>query len=172
MEEKKVKYKLKKGITWDIVKQKLNQMQFNILFEEEKRNKYKNEKSEFEGIKFDSEMEKDFYIHLLKTHKKEEIKLQPVFVLQEKFKDNTGKTQRELKYIADFQVNNIVYDVKGMITPVFKMKEKSFKLKYPELELKLIKKAPKWTEKEWVELSELKRMIKEKNKKASEGKKK
>ena len=172
MEEKKVKYKLKKGITWDIVKQKLNQMQFNVLFEEEKRNKYKNEKSEFEGIKFDSEMEKDFYIHLLKTHKKEEIKLQPVFVLQEKFKDNTGKTQRELKYVADFCVGNIVYDVKGMITPVFKMKEKSFKLKYPELELRLVKKAPKWTEKEWIELSELKRMIKEKKKKASEEKKK
>ncbi len=164
---KKVRYRLKKGITWDIVKQKLNKMQFECLFEEDKKpvNKYKNEKAEYEGIKFDSEMEKEFYMDLLKLHKKEEIDLQPEFVLQEKFRDSTGKAQREMKYVADFRVGNIVYDIKGMITQVFKIKEKGFKLKYPLMQLKIIKKAPKWTGKKWIELSDLKTMEKDRKKK-------
>ncbi len=62
-------------------------------------------------------------------------------MLQEKFRDSTGKAQREMKYVADFRVGNIVYDIKGMITQVFKIKEKSFKLKYPLMQLKIIKKA-------------------------------
>ena len=159
---KKVRYKLKKGITWDIVKKKLNQIQFEYLFEEDKKpvNKYKNEKSEYEGVKFDSEMEKEFYIDLLKLHKKEEIELQPEFVLQEKFRDSTGKAQREMKYVADFRVGNIVYDIKGMVTQVFKIKEKSFKLKYPLMQLKIIKKAPKWTGKKWIDIYELKKVRK------------
>jgi hypothetical protein len=165
---KKVKYKLKKGITWDTVKSKVSYAGFQVfdsLFEVETRNKYRNEKEEFEGIRFDSKMEMEFYIYLLKTHTKEEIELQPSFVLQEKFKDNTGKVQRESKYIADFRVGNIVYDVKGMTTQMFRAKEKTFKLKYPDLQLKVVKKAPKWTDKEWIELSELKEMIRERNKK-------
>ena len=159
---KKVRYKLKKGITWDIVKKKLNQIQFEYLFEEDKKpvNKYKNEKSEYEGIKFDSETEKEFYVDLLKLHKKEEIELQPEFVLQEKFRDSTGKAQREMKYVADFRVGNIVYDIKGMVTQVFKIKEKSFKLKYPLMQLKIIKKAPKWTGKKWIDIYELKKVRK------------
>jgi len=164
---KRVRYKLKKNITWDIVKQKLNQTQFEYLFEEDKKsvNKYKNKKVEYEGIRFDSKMEMEFYIYLLKTHTKEEIELQPKFVLQEKFRDSTGKTQREIKYVADFRVGNIVYDIKGMITHAFKIKEKCFKLKYPNLKLKVVKKAPKWTGKEWIELSDLKVMEKERREK-------
>jgi hypothetical protein len=166
---KKVNYKLKKGITWDTVKLRCSYVGFQIfdsLFEVETRNKYRNEKEEFEGIKFDSKMEMEFYIYLLKTHTKEEIELQPSFVLQEKFKDNTGKAQRESKYIADFRVSgSIVYDVKGVTTPIFRAKEKTFKLKYPDLQLKVVKKAPKWTGKEWIELQELKEMTRERNKK-------
>ena len=165
---KKVKYKLKKGITWDIIKEYLGHVGktvFDNLFEVETRNKYRNEKEEFEGIKFDSKMEMEFYIYLLKTHTKDEVELQPSFVLQEKFKDNTGKAQRESRYVADFHVGNIVYDVKGVTTQIFRAKEKTFKLKYPDLQLKVIKKAPKWTGKEWVELQELKEMTRERNKK-------
>lgn len=165
---KKVAYRLKKGITWDIVKSKVSYAGFQIfdsLFEVETRSKYRNEKEELEGIKFDSKMEMEFYIYLLKTHTKEEIELQPSFVLQEKFKDNTGKAQRESRYIADFRVENIVFDVKGVTTPIFRAKEKTFKLKYPDLQLKVVKKAPKWTGKEWIELSELKEMTRERNKK-------
>ena len=165
---KKVKYKLKKGITWDIIKEHLGQLGvtvFDNLFEVETRNKYRNEKEEFEGIKFDSKMEMEFYIYLLETHTKEEIELQPSFVLQDKFRDNTGKAQRESRYIADFRVGNIVFDVKGVTTQIFRAKEKTFKLKYPDLQLKVVKKAPKWTGKEWIELQELKEMTRERNKK-------
>ena len=168
IKEKPVRYKLKKGVKWDNIKEIFNSFAvgtFNNYFEVEVKNKYRNEKEEFEGIRFDSKMEMEFYIYLLKTHTKEEIELQPSFVLQEKFKDNTGKVQRESKYIADFRVGNIVYDVKGMTTQMFRAKEKTFKLKYPDLQLKVVKKAPKWTDKEWIELSELKEMIRERNKK-------
>lgn len=166
--EKPVRYKLKKGVTWENVKEvfKLAAItSFDNYFEVEIKNKYKNEKEEFNGIKFDSVMEKNFYLYLLKNYKESEIILQPEFVLQEKFTDNTGKKQRESKYIADFQIRNVVFDVKGVTTPLFKSKEKTFKLKYPHLELKVVKKAPKWTEKEWIELSELKEMTRERNKK-------
>ena len=165
---KKVNYKLKKGITWDIIKEYLGQVGvtvFDNLFEVETRNKYRNEKEEFNGIKFDSKMEMEFYIYLLKTHAKEEVELQPSFVLQEKFRDNTGKAQRESRYVSDFRVGNIVYDVKGMTTQIFRAKEKTFKLKYPDLQLKVVNKAPKWTSKEWIELQELKEMTRERNKK-------
>ena len=165
---KKVNYKLKKGITWDIIKEYLGQLGvtvFDNLFEVETRNKYRNEKEEFNGIKFDSKMEMEFYIHLLKTHTKEEIELQPSFVLQDKFKDNTGKAQRESRYVSDFRVGNIVYDVKGVTTQIFRAKEKTFKLKYPDLQLKVIKKSSKWTGKEWIELQELKDMTRERDKK-------
>ena len=85
--------------------------------------------------------------------------------MQDKFRDNTGKVQRESRYIADFRVGNIVYDVKGVTTQIFRAKEKTFKLKYPHLEFKVVKKSPKWTGKEWIELSELKEMMRERNKK-------
>ena len=168
IKEKPVRYKLKKGVKWDNIKEIFNSFAvgtFNNYFEVEVKNKYRNEKEEFEGIKFDSKAEAEFYKYLLKNYKKEEIILQPEFILQEKFRDSKGKAQRESKYIADFQVGNKIYDVKGMVTQVFKMKEKLFKLKYPHLNLYLIKKAPKWAGKEWIELQELKEMIRERNKK-------
>ena len=52
------------------------------------------------------------------------------------------------------------YDVKGIVLPVFLLKEKLFKYKYPEKTLKVICKAPKYTGLEWIELSELKKIRK------------
>ena len=127
-------------------------------------NKYKNKKVEFEGIKFDSEMEKDFYIYLLKNHKKDEIIIQPSYTLIEAFRDNEGKLNRAITYKGDFEVNGTVYDVKGMVLPVFLIKEKLFKKKFPEKKLKVICKAPKYTGLEWIELSELKKIRKENKK--------
>ena len=125
-------------------------------------NKYKNKKVEFEGIKFDSEMEKDFYIYLLKNHKKDEIIIQPSYTLIESFRDSEGKLVRAITYKADFEVLGVAYDVKGMTLPIFLLKEKLFKYKFPEKKLKVICKAPKYTGKEWIELSELKKIRKEK----------
>ena len=67
-------------------------------------NKYKNKKVEFEGIKFDSEMEKDFYLYLLKKYKKEDIIVQPSYELLESFRDKEGKLVRAITYKADFEV--------------------------------------------------------------------
>lgn len=69
--------------------------------------------------------------------------LQPTFVLQEGFRDDAGKKWRPITYTGDFQYINkdektIVEDVKGMKTDVFKIKEKLFRCKYPNIELVLI----------------------------------
>ena len=127
-------------------------------------NKYKNKKVVYEGINFDSEMEKDFYIYLSKKHKKKYIKIQPKFELQQSFRDRENKLQRAITYTADFQIDNSVYDVKGMVTQQGKMRLKMFKFKYPDLDLKVITKAPKYytqqTGKEWVDIYELKKIRK------------
>ena len=127
-------------------------------------NKYKNKKVEFEGIKFDSEAEKDFYIYLLKNHKKEDIIIQPSYTLIESFRDSEGKLNRAITYKADFEVLGVSYDVKGMTLPIFLLKEKLFKYKFPEKKLKVICKAPKYTGLEWIELSELKKIRKDRKK--------
>ena len=123
-------------------------------------NKYKNKKVEHEGIKFDSEMEKDFYLYLLKKYKKEDIIIQPSYTILESFRDKEDKLIRAITYKADFEVLGVSYDVKGMILPVFLLTEKLFKYKYPEKTLKIICKAPKYTGLEWIELSELKKIRK------------
>lgn len=125
------------------------------------RSKYKNKKAEYDGIKFDSKLEMDFYLHLMAKGYKDII-LQPKFELQPKFRDNTGTLNRAITYIADFQIGNVVYDVKGMETTDFKIKKKLFKYKYPELELKLVCKAPKYAGGGWVTIEELKKIRKNK----------
>lgn len=101
------------------------------------KSKYGNTKVTMFGITFDSKKEMQFYLHLLSVYKKEDIKLQPEFVLQDSFKQD-GKAIRKMSYVGDFQIGNNVYDVKGFKTEVFKIKEKLFRAKYPELNLIII----------------------------------
>lgn len=61
------------------------------------------------------------------------------FILQESFKDNRGRTERSIKYLADFVYTKdgvkYVEDVKSAITrkePTYVIKRKLFKYKYPE----------------------------------------
>lgn len=126
--------------------------------------KYKSKKSECEGIMFDSEAERDFYIYLMKKYSRDIIIIQPSYTLLESFRDNQGKLVRAITYKGDFEVNGTVYDVKGMVLPLFVIKEKLFKKKFPEKTLKVICKAPKYTGKEWIELSELKEIRRNKKK--------
>lgn len=105
--------------------------------------KYKNKKIEYDGIIFDSQLECNYYRYLKEM--KVEFELQPKFLLQEGFKKN-GKTHRKIEYIGDFRIGNTVIDVKGMETPVFKLKRKLFEYKYPHLELVLLVKCPKYLE--------------------------
>lgn len=109
-------------------------------------NKYKNRKIVVDNIKFDSTLEANRYQELKLLQRAKQIsnlRLQVPFLLQEGFKKN-GKMHREIKYIADFVYEEngqtIVEDTKGICTEVFKIKQKLFEYKYPDLNLKIIKK--------------------------------
>ena len=119
--------------------------------------KYNNNLVTYDNIKFDSEMERDFYIYLLTKYEKNDIKIQPVFELQPKFTDIDNKKIRAITYSADFQVGIIVFDVKGMTTQQGEMRIKMFKYVHRDLYLKVITKAPKYLCKDWIELDDLKK---------------
>lgn len=75
------------------------------------RNKYGNRKVVIDGYTFDSTKEGNHYIDLKYRMLAGEIKnleLQKPFILDEGFRDNNGKWQRDFKYVADFYY----YDVK------------------------------------------------------------
>ena len=113
---------------------------FNIP---KKGNKYKNEKVEFDGIKFDSKRERDRYMVLKDAERRgviSELKCQPKFTLipaqyHEEAKQLKTKVKMVKKcdflaitYTGDFQYvkdgNVVVEDVKGIVTPEYKLKEK------------------------------------------------
>ena len=113
---------------------------FNIP---KKGNKYKNEKVEFDGIKFDSKRERYRYMVLKDAERLgviSELKCQPKFTLipaqyHEEAKQLKTKVKMVKKcdflaitYTGDFQYvkngKNEVEDVKGMVTPEYKLKEK------------------------------------------------
>ena len=97
-------------------------------------------KRTFNGVVYDSEMEmkyhKEYLLPLQKQGIVQSIKLQPKFILQDKFK----KYERNIlpiNYVADFEVvysdgSIIVVDVKGLPTPEAKMKRKMFDFRYPD----------------------------------------
>jgi len=110
------------------------------------RAKYGNKKVQVDGINFDSELEAKRYRQLKLLQRAGEIKnlkLQVPFLLQEAFKKN-GKIYKKIEYIADFVYEEkgqvVVEDVKGMKTELFKIKQKLFEYKYPELSLRIVKK--------------------------------
>ena len=96
--------------------------------------KYNAKKTVVDGIEFDSIREADRYCELKLLEKAKEIrnlKLQPRFLLQDKFKDKQGNTHRKIEYVADFTYvdkddKKIVEDVKGVLTDVYKLKKKLF----------------------------------------------
>lgn len=124
-------------------------------------NKYKAKKVIFKGIKFDSEMEANYYMHLLTKYREQDIEIQPKFTLIPSFRDNKNQLIRAITYTADFRVGKEVIDIKGMSTQQGEMRIKMFKRFYPDYELKVLTKAPKYTGLEWIELKELKKIRKE-----------
>lgn len=109
-------------------------------------NKYKNRKIVVDDIKFDSILEANRYKELKLLQRAKQIsnlRLQVPFLLQESFKKN-GKIHRKIEYIADFVYEEngqtIVEDTKGMKTETFKIKQKLFEYKYPNLSIKIIGK--------------------------------
>ena len=108
--------------------------------------KYRNKKTQVDMYVFDSVLEARRYKQLALLERAGEIKnlkLQVPFLLQESFRKN-GKTYRKIEYIADFVYEEngqtIVEDTKGIKTDVFKIKQKLFEYKYPNLSLKIVAK--------------------------------
>lgn len=131
-----------------------------LEIEKESKSKYKNKKVVYNGIKFASEQEYEFYLYLLKLHPNDNIVTHPKFVLQPKFNKYDIK-HKPITYIADFKVGDLVYDVKGFTTATFMIKKKMFDYKYPSLILLLITPCPlKWrpynNNNQWIELDSLK----------------
>ena len=102
-----------------------------------KENKYHNKKCEYNGIKFDSIKERNYYIkleYLQRAGEITELKRQVEFVLIETFKLE-DKTYRKTKYIADFTYKDKngkyhVVDTKGIKTDVYLLKKKLMAWKY------------------------------------------
>lgn len=100
------------------------------------KHKYNAKKTTIDGITFDSKAEAQRYAELKLLQSAGEIKsfeLQPVFQL------HAG-----IKYKADFRVINndgseVIEDVKGLETPVFKLKLRLFKADYPNVNFRIIK---------------------------------
>ena len=111
--------------------------------------KYHNIKISVDGIKFDSKLEAERYAQLKMMERAGVIRgleLQPSFELLPSFRKN-GKTWRKTVYKADFRYilcegdKTIIEDVKGsisVITDVFRLKQKLFEYRYPELTIKIV----------------------------------
>ena len=111
--------------------------------------KYHNKKTVADGIKFDSKLEAERYAQLKILERAgviRDLELQPSFELLPSFRKN-GKTWRKTVYKADFRYiladgdRIIIEDVKGstaVITDVFRLKQKLFEYKYPELSIKIV----------------------------------
>ena len=111
--------------------------------------KYRNTKTVIDGIKFDSKLEAERYAQLKIMERAgiiRNLELQPEYELIPSFRKN-GKTWRKTAYKADFRYIlvegdiTIIEDVKGstaVITDVFRLKQKLFEYKYPELTIKIV----------------------------------
>lgn len=106
-------------------------------------NKYRNKKTKIDGIKFDSLKEARRYTvlkALQKAGKISDLRLQVPYELIPTVRYK-GKTYRKAVYYADFVYiignEEIVEDVKGYETDVFKLKLKMLLNRYPEINFKL-----------------------------------
>lgn len=111
--------------------------------------KYHNKKTVADGIKFDSRLEAERYAQLKMMERAgviRDLELQPEYELIPSFKKD-GKTWRKTVYKADFRYilaeddRIIIEDVKGstaVITDVFRLKQKLFEYRYPELTIKIV----------------------------------
>ena len=102
--------------------------------------KYRAKKTVVDGITFDSQREGDYYCELKMLRMAGEVidfERQVTFELQPKFK-HSGKTERAIKYFADFVVHykdgrTVVVDVKGDKTDVYRIKRKMLLYKHPDM---------------------------------------
>ncbi len=122
------------------------QMRRALGAEPRARTKYGNRKIAYDGYVFDSLAERSHYQALRLQELAGLITgllVHPSYELQAAFTDRTGKRHRAITYTADFSYfaddRLVVVDVKGMATPVFKVKEKLFRFRYPDIDFRIIK---------------------------------
>jgi hypothetical protein len=100
-------------------------------------------KRQADGITFDSMIEKDAYLLFKEAFGTRKFVIQPKFLLQPGYIDPDCSKVRTIYYIADFAFYTnkteftkkipeqvVVVDIKGMIDPVFKLKQKMFTYKF------------------------------------------
>lgn len=125
-----MKYAKKKPITHKTITSSFHK--YNVV----------NKESRFyDGIQFDSRFEMLRYKELrLREGMGEisELRLQVPFQLLDDFISGDGKKIRGIKYFADFAYidkfgNDVVEEVKGYLTPEYKLKKKLFLHRYPNL---------------------------------------
>jgi hypothetical protein len=91
--------------------------------------KYRNIKCEWQGEKFDSKAELKRFLELwalLEAGEIIELQRQPKFILVKKI-ELDGRTKPAIRYVADFEYltksgQRIIEDVKGVITPIYRLK--------------------------------------------------
>lgn len=114
------------------------QVREKLALEDKKKNKYNAQKTDLEGITFDSKGESEHYANLKLLERAgviSDLKLQPRFLLQEGFTYN-GHKERKIEYVADFEYfrdgRRIVEDYKSKATktPIYRLKRKMFLFKY------------------------------------------
>jgi hypothetical protein len=117
----------------------------NPGYQQAGRSKYGNRRVAVDGFSFDSQAEADRYSDLLlmvKAGAISNLAVHPTFELQAAFVDATGRRHRAISYEGDFSYTEdgraVVEDVKGMRTEVFKLKEKLFRYRYPEIDLQIV----------------------------------
>lgn len=117
-----------------------------IAEQERRKSKYNARKKELDGHVFDSTAEARRYTQLKEEQRLgliSALELQPRFLLQEGFRDESGKWVRKIEYVADFRYlrggAEIVEDAKGMATPLFTLKLKLFRAKFRKVRLDVIK---------------------------------
>ena len=125
--------------------------------EEIKKSKYNSKKITCDNYKFDSLLEKNYYLNLKNKKENWEIKDYKVHPTYQLFK--------WIKYILDFLIeyndwNIEVIDIKWLATPVAKIKLKLFKINYPNIKINWIV----YYNKQWVDYFENEKR-KQKNKK-------
>lgn len=109
------------------------------------RSKYGNKRTKIDGITFASKAEANRYLILKSREQAGEIQdlhCHPRFVIQESFW-NEGNHVRAITYEADFEYYlpdgvQVVEDVKGVETKVFKIKAKMFKKHYGHIKFRTI----------------------------------
>ena len=113
------------------------------------KSKYNAKKVMIDDIIFDSINESKFYLYCLylRAQKKlTDFSMQQEYELLPAYTNHDGKKIRKISYLADFVLtypdDSIhVIDIKGMETPVFKIKKKLFEFKYPYI-LECVRSVP------------------------------